>query len=170
MSNAGNPYAVGNASASLMPAGRRLADLGKRFLGALIDFLIGLVFLGPGYVLMGIGGALSGDREFSPIALVGVLVVGVGAIAILVVQIYLLLTRSQTIGKYFMKTQIVDFNTGVRADFVHAFVLRLLVNGLISGIPCIGTIYAIVDICFIFRADRRCIHDLLASTCVVDIS
>ena len=43
-------------------------------------------------------------------------------------------------------------------------------NGLISAIPCIGSIYAIVDICFILREDRRCVHDLLAQTCVVDIS
>ena len=93
-----------------------------------------------------------------------------GAVALLGIQIYLLATRSQSLGKYLMKTQIVDVNTGLRADFVHAFLLRLLVNGLISGVPCVGTIYALVDILFIFREDRRCIHDLLASTCVVDIS
>lgn len=64
----------------------------------------------------------------------------------------------------------VDINTGMPADFVHCFLLRLFVNGLIAAIPCVGLIYSIVDICFIFREDRRCIHDLLAQTCVVDIS
>lgn len=53
---------------------------------------------------------------------------------------------------------------------VHAFVLRSFVNGLIGAIPCIGSIYALVDIVFIFREDRRCLHDLLASTVVVDIA
>ena len=93
-----------------------------------------------------------------------------GGLALLATQIYLLATRSQTIGKYFLKTQIVDFNTGVRADFVQCFLLRTLLNGIIGAVTCIGAIYGIVDICFIFREDKRCIHDLLAKTCVIDIS
>lgn len=170
MSSADNPYAIGTAPGYAPAANRRLADLGKRFLGALIDGVIGLVFVGPGYVVMAAGGALQPEADINGLGIVGILMVAVGGIALLGVQIYLLATRSQTIGKYFMKTQIVDFNTGIRADFVHAFLLRLLVNGLISAVPCIGSIYALVDILFIFREDRRCIHDLLASTCVVDIS
>jgi len=172
MSNSGNPYQAPVQSVDPIPVGSnamRLADLGKRFLGALIDGLVGLVLAGPGYVLMLVG--QTGDPD-QPGALffVGLLMLVLGSLAILAAQIYLLFTRSQTIGKYVMKTQIVDFQTGQRADFVHAFVLRLFVNGLIGAIPCIGLIYAIVDICFIFREDRRCIHDMLASTVVVDIA
>ena len=94
----------------------------------------------------------------------------VGGLITLAAQVYLLATRSQTIGKLVMKTQIVDFQTGVRADLVHALLIRAIANGLIGAIPCVGAIYSIVDICFIFREDRRCIHDLLAKTVVVDIS
>jgi uncharacterized RDD family membrane protein YckC len=166
-----NPYAVGTApTQGGFAPNFRLADLGKRFLGALIDGLVGLVFVGPGYAMMTVGGALSGENNMNALVVIGILLVAVGGLALLGLQIYLLATRSQTIGKYLMKTQIVDVNTGRPADFVHAFLLRMLVNGIISGVPCIGGVYALVDICFIFREDRRCIHDLLASTCVVDIS
>ncbi|MGN6545335.1 MAG: RDD family protein [Aureliella sp.] len=169
MSYGSNPYAPA-AAINPLPVSKPLAGLDKRFFGALIDGLIGIVFVGPGYVMMGVGGAFSDSNSPNPLIFVGAGLMFLGIIALLVLQIYLLATRSQTIGKYLMKTQIVDVNTGRPADFVHSFLLRLLLNGLISSIPCIGSIYAIVDICFIFREDRRCIHDLLAQTCVVDIS
>jgi hypothetical protein len=44
------------------------------------------------------------------------------------------------------------------------------VNSVIGNLPCIGFFYALADILFIFRDDRRCIHDLIASTTVIDIS
>jgi uncharacterized RDD family membrane protein YckC len=145
-----------------------LADLGKRFLGALVDGLSGTIFVGPGYGLM-IAGSI-GQNEPGALALIGMALIGIGALALLGINLYLLYTRSQSIGKYLLKTQIVNFETGERADFVSCFLLRGLLNGLIGAIPCVGGIYSIVDICFIFRQDRRCIHDLLAKTQVVDIS
>lgn len=130
-----------------------------------------MITAGPGLAIMIAGGLLAGDqREPSAVFLIGVAVSVLGGIAFFGAQIYLLATRSQSIGKYFMKTQIVDVTTGRPADFVHSFLWRMLVNGLIYGVPCIGTIYMLVDICFVFREDRRCVHDLLASTRVVDLS
>lgn len=169
-----NPYASPAAGAGFVPppkAQRRLADLGKRFLGAVLDGVVGFVFLIPGYALMGIGGAFSeGNREPSPIMFVGLLLLLVGVVALLGVQIYLLATRSQSIGKYLMKTQIVDYVTGQPATLVQTFVLRGIVNGLISAIPCVGSIYALADILFIFGDEHRCLHDKIANTIVVDIS
>ncbi|MEZ6136061.1 MAG: RDD family protein [Pirellulaceae bacterium] len=151
---------------------RPLADLGKRFLGAVVDILAGFVCLLPGYALMIAAAVLSGDPDQPQPALffVGVILVIFGALVPFVLQIYFLVTRSQSIGKIVMKTQIVDVNTGQPADWVHSWLLRVLVNGLIASIPCLGFIYALTDILFIFREDRRCLHDLLANTVVVDIS
>ena len=121
--------------------------------------------------MMVVGGILSEQNQnLIPIAFVGVALAVLGGLALIATQIYLLVTRSQTIGKYFLKTQIVDFNTGVRSDFVQCFLIRSLLNGVIGAVPCLGAIYGIVDICFIFREDKRCIHDLMAKTCVIDIS
>jgi len=41
--------------------------------------------------------------------------------------------------------------------------------GLIGIIPAIGGIIQIVNILFIFRDDRKCIHDLIAGTVVVSV-
>lgn len=174
MSYPTNPYASGpNAGMNPMNPmpSRRLADLGKRFLGALIDSLVGLIFVVPGYGMM-IAGAAGSQNNNAPTALffVGLAVILLGSLALLGVQIYLLATRSQSLGKVVMKTQIVDHTTGQPADFVHSFLLRALANGLIASIPCVGGVYAIVDICYIFSDDRRCLHDKLANTSVVDIA
>ena len=45
--------------------------------------------------------------------------------------------------------------------------LREIVPAIIGAIPLIGFVFYIVDVCFIFRTDRRCVHDLMANTKVV---
>ncbi len=165
-----NPYAapVNYGQAMPMQAPMRVADLGKRFLGAVVDGLVGIPFIVPGYVLMVIS-SMNDPETPPPLFFVGLALTVVGGLALLILQIYFLATRSQSIGKVVMKTQIVDVNTGQPADLVHTLLLRSFVNGLIGAIPCIGPIYSLVDICFIFREDRRCIHDLIANTVVIDI-
>ena len=46
--------------------------------------------------------------------------------------------------------------------------MRGFLPGLIGAIPLVGTVFSLVNICFIFREDRRCIHDLMAGTHVVE--
>lgn len=101
--------------------------------------------------------------------LMGMLLMVLGGIVILGINIYLLSTRSQSIGKIVMKTQIADFNTRQPANFVSAFVLRGFVNWLIGLIPCVGGFYALADILFVFSDDHRCLHDRIANTIVLDI-
>ena len=57
----------------------------------------------------------------------------------------------------------MKINTGENGGFVRNVLLRLIANGMIGSIP----FYGLVDILFIFRSDRRCIHDLIARTQVV---
>jgi uncharacterized RDD family membrane protein YckC len=85
------------------------------------------------------------------------------------VQVTLLCLRSQTIGKLLLRIQIVEVQTGQPGGPVRAFLLRALIPTMIEFIPFIGFVFWLVDTCFIFRADRRCIHDLLAGTRVVKI-
>ncbi len=151
-------------------SGGPTADLGKRFLGSLADGLVGLVFFIPGIGLIIAGGGEEGLDQESPVAIAGVLAMIVGMLALFGVQLYLLATRSQSIGKYMVKTQIYDYETDAPAGFVKCFVMRTIVSGLIGGIPCIGPIYNIADICFIFGEEHRCLHDQIAGTYVVDIS
>ena len=148
----------------------RTADLGKRFLGALIDGVASIVFVGPGYGLIIAGGSGEGPDKESPLLIAGVAVLVLGILALLAMQLYLVATRSQSIGKYLVKTQIHDCETNAPASFVKCFLLRGVVNGLIGAIPCIGGIYSLADILFIFGEEHRCLHDRIAGTCVVDIS
>jgi uncharacterized RDD family membrane protein YckC len=170
MSTFDNPYAPVSNVGVVQRAALPLASIGKRFAGFLVELVIGFIMLIPGYALMLLDpGMAQPTPELGAMGLLGMLWLLVGGLSLFAIQIYLLVTRSQTIGKFFVKTQIVDFETGEPAGFVKAGLLRLFVSGLISSIPCVGGVYALVDHLFIFREDRRCIHDLIAGTNVVDI-
>jgi uncharacterized RDD family membrane protein YckC len=39
----------------------------------------------------------------------------------------------------------------------------------LESIPLLGGLFSLVNVCFIFRDDRRCIHDLIADTIVVKV-
>jgi len=90
-----------------------------------------------------------------------------GALAVL--QITLLCLRSQSVGKLLLRIQIVDIQNGQPGGPVRAFLLRALVPTMIEFIPLLGFVFWLVDTCFIFREDRRCIHDLIAGTRVVKL-
>jgi uncharacterized RDD family membrane protein YckC len=154
------PVPAPTATLELEPAGR-----GTRLLAQLIDGLTSCITLLPGAALMFAG--VSGGNKQSPLALAGIAVMGLCGLALLIVQIYLLTTRGQTIGKKLMDVRIVNFDDESNPGFVKVFLLRILVNGLIGAVPIVGLVYSLVDICFIFRDDRRCIHDLIAGTKVV---
>jgi uncharacterized RDD family membrane protein YckC len=88
--------------------------------------------------------------------------------ALVVVQAVLLTLRGQSIGKLLLGIRIVRFSTEAHADFLHVYILRSLVPFLIGRIPILNFFFWITDICFIFREDQRCLHDLMADTKVVN--
>jgi uncharacterized RDD family membrane protein YckC/DNA-directed RNA polymerase subunit M/transcription elongation factor TFIIS len=148
-----------------------LADLGKRFLGALADGFAGFLFVAPGVgLLVAAMGTMQEDSEPPPMFFVGILLAALGGLVCLAIQIYLLINRSQTIGKYLVKTQIMDYETDAPAGFVKTFLLRIVVNRMIGMVPCVGAIYPLVDVLFVFNEEHRCLHDQIAGTYVVDIS
>lgn len=148
---------------------RTVADLGKRFLAALADGLVGLICIVPGLGLI-IAANPDAPQPDEGFMIGGVLGILVGGLVILVCNIYLLATRSQSIGKWLTKIQIIDIETDEPAGFVKAWVLRSFVNGLIGAIPYIGSCYGLIDILMIFGEERRCVHDQIAGTYVADIS
>jgi len=123
------------------------ADAGRsdRLLAAIIDGLIGTVFFALSLLL---------DMP-------SLFTYGLGLYWIY--QLYLLTVDGQTIGKKVMKIKIVRIDTGENGGFMPNVLMRWLLNGLLALIP----FYALVDILFIFREDRRCIHDMIAGTKVV---
>jgi len=90
----------------------------------------------------------------------------VGFIIFLVLHGYLLATRGQTIAKSLFKIRIVR-SDGSRASFGRIIGLRYLPTTLITFIPVVGALYALIDCLLIFRESRRCLHDNIADTIVV---
>lgn len=84
---------------------------------------------------------------------------------VLCYQVWLLATRGQTIGKRIMRLRIVRQGTGELPGFGRAVGLRCWLNIALTMIP----LYSLLDVLFIFREDRRCLHDLLAGTDVVKV-
>ena len=93
----------------------------------------------------------------------------IGVLVVLIIQMVLLGTRGQTIGKIALNIRIVDAQTGEHPGWARLVLLRAIVNGILTGIPFLGTIYWIVDSLFIFRGDHRTIHDLYSGTHVVKL-
>ncbi|WP_260262083.1 RDD family protein [Vibrio intestinalis] len=95
-----------------------------------------------------------------------IIAIGIAVVAILAINMFLLYSRGQTIGKMALGITIVDMNNQ-QARLLKVIFLRWLPVALISAIPFVGGIFAIVNILLIFRDDKRCIHDLFAGTQVI---
>jgi uncharacterized RDD family membrane protein YckC len=89
-------------------------------------------------------------------------------------QVILISLLGQSLGKLVVGARVVKLD-GSRAGFLHGALLRYVIPVgvflLLSMIPLIGLFFAlvflVVDLCFMFREDRRCLHDLIAGTTVV---
>jgi uncharacterized RDD family membrane protein YckC len=148
-------------AARVAPDTRPLAERSERLAAAVLDTCIALVVATSAYmVAIGLGRV-----GVAPAACV---VVGLAVWLILdIVQIVLLSWRGQTLGKALMAVRFVDFRDGSNPGFVRAVLLRSMLPRLISVIPLIGAGFLLVDCMAIFGDERRCWHDLFASTKVV---
>jgi uncharacterized RDD family membrane protein YckC len=139
-----------------------LADRGMRLLAAIIDSIVVYV---PAIGLIVLGVAMG--KEAPVVAVLGVAAGALYALGIVIAQIVMLCQRGQTIGKRVLGIRIVKVDTGQNGGGVTNVILRSLVPGLIGWIPYIGPLFGLINVCFIFAQDRRCIHDHIAGTVVV---
>jgi uncharacterized RDD family membrane protein YckC len=142
------------------PPGAALAARSVRFTAAVIDGCVVAAMAGVPYLIV------IGEESYQvdlreDLAL---LVFWPVLIMTLMVQALLLSRLGQSIGKAAMGIRIVDVNTGRNAGFMRNVLLRVIVNWMLCLIP----FYMLVDLAMISRQDRRCVHDLLAGTRVVD--
>ena len=80
---------------------------------------------------------------------------------------YWLKKYGQTVGKRLLGIRISDFQTEAVPPFWRLLV-RITVVPMAALFGTVGNAFALVDVLFIFGKNRRCIHDLIASTRVVD--
>ena len=89
-----------------------------------------------------------------------------GLLGFYLINIKLLLTKGQTVGKKILHIKIVDLNNNLPTK-THLLKRYFIYFGP-SYIPVIGAWLSIIDILFIFGKEKRCVHDLIGKTKVVD--
>ena len=169
-----NPYAAPEATVDDLRAWdaqgleERKAGRGKRLGAALLDGVINLVWALP--VGWGAMMAVDVNRGIKPAApMVGLMLLGFALlVAIFVVNCVMLHRSGQTIGKRTLDIAIVRTD-GSRMGLLRYLFIRVLPVGLLGAIPYIGWVVSLVDPLLIFGNERRCLHDLIADTIVVDV-
>ena len=163
-----NPYAAPTARIAdmrdddLLVKSSRGARLGAVLLDGVIPGAVAIVFA---VMLPAFGSDVDGGLTMGGGVLVTLFVLGL--IAFAAMQLILLYRHGQTIGKKLVGIRIVRAD-GSRAGFARLLLLRSFVPGLIGAIPLLGPLFSLVDMLFIFGEEKRCVHDLIADTIVVD--
>lgn len=165
MSNT-NPYQAPDAHIQV-PAetAGELASRGSRFGAAMIDGIISLIFVVPLMLVFGIWAAMTAGQEPSLSAMTGYVVSAMTAY--LLINGYLLHSRGQSVGKKLMGIRIVDMQ-GNNPGLVKLFFVRYVAMSLVWMLPLVGGLLGLIDVLMIFKGDRRCGHDMVAGTQVVN--
>ena len=141
-----------------------LAGRGARLGAAIIDGIVLSLIFWPIVLSLGywesIAAATLTVSDSATILLISIAV-------FLIAQGFLLATRGQTIGKLLVGVRIVSVTDGKILPLPRLFLLRYLPIYVLSQVPLVGPIGNLVNVLFIFREDRRCVHDLIAGTRVV---
>ena len=171
-----NPYAPPtsdvNAGAQ-PPVEGQLAERGTRLVSQLVDGLLFMGALVPALIAgfqsgsFKEGGSTAIFRAFATGTL-GI-VSGLAWLSLIVYQAYLVATSGQSIAKKLFKIRIVKVD-GSPVNFVSGVLLRNWLMMLLQQVPVVNLILPLLDALFIFRQDRRCIHDLIAGTKVVQLA
>lgn len=170
MTSASNPYAAPQADLSIqrLPEEAELASLGERFIAALIDTIILIVVvLVPIFIFYG-GWAeiMAADSLDSYAFTLGSTIVAY--LTYIVVHGYLLAKNGQTVGKRILDIKVVRTD-GSPASFVRLVGVRALFENALLLIPVVDIWLSLIDVLFIFRRSRKCLHDTVADTIVIRI-
>ncbi len=156
-------------------AERPLATRFKRLVASVIDTFISLFFALPGAFMLTMG-ILQDATPFEELVQKNfaghensMSLIFVGMLIPAVVQIFLLSVRGQTVGKFLLQVQIVRHEDESKAGLWRAVMLRGMVPALIGTLPYVGFAFTLVNVFFIFREDRRCLHDHIAGTKVIEL-
>lgn len=159
-----NPFRPPEADLAVkQKADSELAILGQRFGGAVIDTILSLlIFLPVMYFTGYLDAAMSGRVSIVTTLMYGVL----GIVAYVILHGYLL----QTIGKRLIGTRIVSVADNQILPLGKLLALRMLPVWVATQIPVVGGLFGMIDALFIFGKDRRCVHDKIAGTKVINVT
>ena len=145
------------------PVAKPLASRSARLAAVLLDSFLALVVVPVAATLL-MAPTTEGRRAASlrlGISILGFVIVGI-------TQLTLLSVRGQTLGKMITGVRVVDFWDESNPGFLRVVCLRMWVPALIGCIPVLGALFKLFDWLAIFGEHRRCIHDAMARTKVVE--
>ncbi len=144
---------------------QNLASRWKRLGAVLIDGFAAMLLSWP---YMSHRGVLEVAAESGAIPLDMMLELALyGWVVFFVLHAYLLGTYGQTLGKKLLGIYIVT-PEGHKPDLWAIILKRYAPVAFVAYIPVLGSILPTIDALFIFRSDKRCVHDMIAGTKVVD--
>lgn len=153
---------------------QRLATPVQRFVGNFVDTLVIMfpaVFAYIPILTATVDGVTIADDTFETLDTKAWVMLGLGVSVVLgiaVVQAVMISNTGQSLGKRLMKTKIVRLD-GSNPGFLYGVFLRSFVGRLGGFIPGVGNLYNLADALFVFRSDRRTIHDHIAGTRVIQL-
>jgi len=166
MSDENNPYDAPDSDVQIQSSEiNNLASRWSRLFAALIDAFIGIIVSVPLIIYYNVFELAMAGEELGTGLMVFMTLMGI--VAFMLIHGYLLKTKGQTIGKLALGIKIVTLDDQL-PNFGSLIVKRYLPIWVIQLVPAIN-ILALVDVLFIFRSDKRCVHDLIAETKVVRI-
>ena len=141
-----------------------LASRWTRLFAAIIDSIIGFALAIPFWMGTGLlDMIMSGKEPPYEYTLMGATY---GFVLFFIAHGYFLAKNGQTIGKKLLGIKITDLD-GRLLNLSPMMIKRYLPISVAGVIPLAGQFLVIIDVLFIFRKDKRCVHDLIAGTKVV---
>ncbi|MEY4547803.1 MAG: hypothetical protein RL685_3998 [Pseudomonadota bacterium] len=165
-----NPYQPPTSAESSLEDTRvagGTASRSSRLWASLIDALLSLVILMP---LQFMAGVYDNFPKMTPTPFPQTLLWAISGVVLWALLHGSLLARSaQTIGKKALGIQVVNESDGKPTPLTRLILWRFVPATLVAQLPYVGPLLAMVNVLFIFRGDRRCIHDHIAGTRVVNV-
>ena len=147
---------VGNNLAS------RWSRLGAVFIDTIIMVLIAII-------LIYVSGIYESLSELESISLLKRVIIGlIGSIFFLIINGKLLVSYGQTVGKKILRIKIVTLD-GQLPNIKTLIFKRYALFLFIQHTPIIGQFISLINPLFIFNKEKRCLHDLVASTKVINV-
>lgn len=146
---------------SIIEKNHEFADRGTRLIAKIVDRL--LLFI-PVVVILIFPAAINPVKADENVDALAIVFMFIAAAGIIIFQAYFLAIQGQSIAKKWYKIRIVDVESKKTGGFLQNVLFRTVLNYLFAFLPG----YGLIDTLFIFRKDRRCVHDFLAGTVVLN--
>ncbi|WP_027710427.1 RDD family protein [Zooshikella ganghwensis] len=146
-----------------------LAPRWRRLCAHLIDFFIcgliatALYFFADFFILEGTIEQLEEQHS----AVFELILVSVSMVFFFLINGPLLAKNGQTVGKKLLGIAIVSYTTNKILPLFQVILIRYGCFVILGFIPAIGQLASLVNTLFIFRKERRCLHDYVADSKVI---